>query len=81
MDTLKEATGTLPDKFSGDNGYMSEITLSLFLKATDLDACIATNMGEKKNKIPLGKSNRRLRKTDFVFNGQVDFLPVPVDKC
>ena len=52
MDTLREATGTLPGKFGGDNGYMSGITLNLSLKATDLDACIATNRDEKKNKSP-----------------------------
>jgi len=76
IDALREATGTLPDKFSGDNGYMSGDNLEA-LKAAELDAYIATNKGEKKNKIPLNESNRKLTKADFVFNEQDDCFTCP----
>jgi len=47
------------------------------LKAVDLDAYIATNKGEKKNKISLNESNRKLTKADFVFNEQADYFTCP----
>ena len=42
-----------------------------------LDAYIATNKGEKKNKTPLDESNRKLSKADFVFNEQDDCFICP----
>ena len=47
------------------------------LKAANLDAYIATNKGEKKNKTPLDESNRKLTKADFVFNEQDDCFTCP----
>jgi transposase len=76
IEAMLEATGTLPSKFSADNGYMSGENLEA-LKAAGLDAYIATNKGEKKNKIPLDESSRKLNKADFVFNEQEDSFACP----
>lgn len=67
MEAIQEATGTLPSKLSADNGYMSGDNLES-LDSADLDAYVATNKGEKKNKTSLDESNRKLTKADFIFN-------------
>jgi transposase len=61
---IQETTGTLPSKPSADNGYMSGDNLEA-LESADLDAYVATNKSEKKNKTPLNESNRKLTKADF----------------
>jgi transposase len=73
---IQETTGTLPSKLSADNGYMSGDNLEA-LEAADLDAYVATDKGEKKNKIPLGESNRKLSKADFIYNEQDDCFTCP----
>ena len=76
IEAIQEATGTLPSKFSADNGYMSGDNLEA-LEAAELDAYIATDKGEKKNKTPLDESNRKLTKADFIFNVQEDNFTCP----
>ena len=61
---------------SADNGYMSGENLEA-LDVPDLDAYVATDKGEKKNKIPLDDSNRLLIKADFVYNEQDDCFTCP----
>ncbi len=73
---IRKTTGKLPSKLSVDNGYMSGDNLEA-LASTDLDAYVATNKGEKKNKIPLDESNRKLTKVDFVYNEQDDSFTCP----
>ena len=73
---ILETAGTLPSKFSGDNGYMSGDNLESLEKA-ELDAYIATDKSEKKHKTPLDDSNRQLIKADFVFNEQKDSFTCP----
>jgi len=79
IEAMLEATGTLPSKLSADNGYMSGDNLEALEKA-NLDAYIATDKGEKKNKTPLAESNRKLTKADFVFNEQEDNFTCPGDQ-
>jgi len=76
MEAIQEAAGTLPSKLSADNGYLSGSNLEA-LEIADLDAYIATNKGEKKNKTPLDESNRKLTKADFIFNEQTDSFLCP----
>ena len=76
IEAMQETTGTLPSKLSADNGYMSGDNLEA-LESVDLDAYVATNKGEKKNKTPLNESNRKLTKTDFIFNEQDDNFTCP----
>lgn len=76
VENLQKTTGTLPAKLSADNGYMSGENLET-LASTDLDAYVATNKGEKKNKIPLAESNRKLIKADFDYNEQDDCFTCP----
>ena len=47
------------------------------LETADLDAYVATNKGEKKNKTSLDDSNRKLTKADFIFNEQNDNFTCP----
>lgn len=76
IEAILEATGSLPSKFSADNGYMSGDNLAA-LEAGELDAYVATDKGEKKNKTPLGESKRKLDKADFVYNEQDDHFICP----
>lgn len=64
---VKETTAELPDKLSADNGYMSGDNLEA-LDGSPVDVYIATDRGEKKNKIPLSESERKLVKADFDYN-------------
>jgi len=79
IEAMLEATGALPSKYSADNGYMSGDNLEA-LEAAKIDAYIATDKGEKKNKDPLDESNRKLTKADFVFNEQEDSFTCPGDQ-
>jgi transposase len=76
IEAMLEATGSLPSKFSADNGYMSGDNLEA-LEAAELDAYVATDKGEKKNKTLLDESNRKLIKADFVYNEQEDHFTCP----
>lgn len=76
IEAIQEATGTLPSKLSADNGYMSGDNLEA-LEIADLDAYVATNKGEKKNKTSLDASKRKLTKADFIFDEQNDSFTCP----
>jgi len=67
LEQIQEATGRLPDKLSGDNGYMSGGNLEA-LEESSVDAYLATDRGEKSSKIPLEESERPLIKADFIYN-------------
>jgi transposase len=73
---MQETTGTLPSKLSTDNGYMSGDNLEA-IEVADLDAYVATNKGEKKDKVPLDGSNRKLRKSDFIYNEEDNTFTCP----
>ena len=51
LEQVEEATGEQPDKLSADNGYMSGDNLEA-LDESPVDVYIATDKGEKKNKVP-----------------------------
>ena len=76
LEIIQETTDTLPSKLSADNGYMSADNLKA-LENVELEAYIATNKGEKKNKISLDESNRKITKVDFVYDEQNDFFTCP----
>ncbi len=67
LEQVEETTGQLPDKMSADNGYLSGDNLEA-LEGSTVDAYIATDKGEKRNKIPLSESQRRLVKADFEYD-------------
>lgn len=67
LEQLKKVTGKSPDTLSADNGYMSGDNLEA-LAENSVDAYIATDKGEKKNKTPLSESNRKFVKADFDYN-------------
>jgi transposase len=76
LKNMQETTGTLPSKLSADNGYMSGDNLEA-LTVPELDAYVATDKGEKKNKVSLDDSNRNLTKADFIYDKQDDSFTCP----
>jgi len=76
LKNLKATTGKLASKFSADNGYMSGDNLEV-LEEESTDAYIATNKCDKKSKIPLDSSNRKLQKSDFIYNEENDSFSCP----
>jgi len=73
---IKETTGTLPDILSADNGYMSGANLQA-LEDSPIDTYIATDEGEKKNKIALDDTVRKLAKADFSYDKASDTFTCP----
>jgi len=67
LEAVKNATAQLPDKLSMDNGYLSGDNLGI-AQSSGVDTYIATNKGEKKNKITLDESDRKVAKSDFEYN-------------
>ena len=76
LEQVKETTGELPDKLSADNGYMSGDNLEA-LDESPVDVYIATDKGEKKNKIPLSEAERKLVKADFDYNEEENTFTCP----
>lgn len=76
LKNLQATAGKLASKLSADNGYMSGNNLEV-VEDTSIDAYIATNKGEKKSKIPLDGSNRKLQKSDFIYNKEDDSFTCP----
>jgi len=76
LEQVKETTGELPDKLSADNGYMSGDNLAA-LDEIPVDVYIATDKGEKENKIPLSESGRKLVKADFDYNEEENTFSCP----
>lgn len=76
IQSVKEATGRLPEKLSADNGYMSGDNLNA-LEESSIDTYIATDKGEKKNKVPLEDSERKLVKADFDYDEASDTFTCP----
>lgn len=73
---IKDATGKLPQILSADNGYMSGDNLQA-LEESLIDTYIATDKGEKKNKISLKDSERKLVKADFDYDEVTDTFTCP----
>lgn len=76
LESLQETTGGAVEKISADNGYMSGDNLQA-LEDGDIDAYIATDKGEKKSKIPLDDTDRRLVKADFEYNEEENVFLCP----
>jgi hypothetical protein len=76
LEQVEETTGELPEKLSADNGYMSGDNLDA-LDGSTVDAYVATDKGEKKNKVPLSESERKLVKADFDYNEQENTFTCP----
>ncbi len=67
LEEIEKTTGKLPEKASMDNGYLSGNNLEA-IEATSVDAYIATNKKDKKNKDSLENTTRRVEKSDFDYN-------------
>jgi len=69
LERIEESAGALPAKLSADNGYLSGDNLvALAADEHPVDAYIATDKGEKKAKVPLSESERKLVKADFEYH-------------
>ena len=73
---IQEATGKLPEMMSADNGYMSGDNLQA-LEESPVEPYIATDKGEKKNKISLDDSERKLVKADFDYDETTNTFTCP----
>ena len=73
---VEETTGTLPNKLSADNGYMSGDNLQA-LQESPVDPYIATNKGEKNHKLELDETERKLVKADFNYDEATDTFTCP----
>jgi hypothetical protein len=76
LENLLETTGSRPSKLSADNGYMSGDNLEA-VKASEIDAFIATHKEEKKSKSSIDSSSRKLQKSDFVYREEDDSFICP----
>jgi transposase len=76
LEAVKEVTGTLPEKLSVDNGYMSGDNLQA-VETQSVDTYIATNKSEKKNKTSIKDSSRRLVKSDFQYHESENYFTCP----
>jgi len=73
---IEETTGTLPEKLSADNGYLSGENLD-GLNENPVDAYIATDKGEKQHQVALSQSQRKLVKADFQYDEKNDSFSCP----
>lgn len=76
LQALQETTGQMPDRISLDNGYFSGNNLQA-LEQQQVDAYVATDKGEKNHKTPLGDSDRKLVKADFIYDEAANTFTCP----
>ena len=76
LQSIQDATGSLADNMSADNGYMSGSNLEAF-EALPVEVYIATDKGEKSSKISLDESDRKLVKADFDYDEVKDRFTCP----
>jgi len=76
LEQVEETTGQPPDKLSADNGYLSGDNLEA-LKGSSVEVYIATDKGEKRDKIPLSESGRKLVKADFEYDEKTNSFTCP----
>ena len=66
IEEIEVTAGSLPDKLSLDNGYMSGDNLEAF-EDKETDVYMATGKGEKKDQRAIDASNRKIKKSDFIW--------------
>ena len=76
LQALQETTDQMPDRISLDNGYFSGNNLQ-GLEQQQVDAYVATDKGEKTHKTPLGDSERKLVKADFIYDEATNTFTCP----
>ena len=77
--SIKENAENLPDKMSLDNGYQSGDNLES-LEQAEVDAYVAVDRGEKSCGESLADSDRKLHKSDFVYDEESDCFTCPNDQ-
>jgi len=76
---VEETMGSLPEKMSLDNGYMSGSNLEAF-EDKGIDVYIATGKGEKADSRTIDHTNRKIMKTDFNYDEATDSFICPAGK-
>ncbi len=76
VEEIEVTAGSLPDKMSLDNGYMSGDNLEAF-EDKETDVYMATGKGEKKDRRAIDNSNRKLKKSDFEYDEDQDSFVCP----
>ncbi len=73
---VKESTGKNAEKMSMDNGYYSGDNLQA-LEDEEVEAYVAINKAEQLSSTELEQSDRRVDKSDFLYNEQDDSFTCP----
>ncbi len=76
IEEIKKTAGRLPEKMSLDNGYMSGENPETF-ENKEIDVYIATGKGEKKDRRGLDETNRKIKKSDFIYDEEEDGFICP----
>ena len=76
LEEIEDTTGRLPKELSADNGYFSGGNLEA-LEGTDIDAYIAVGKGEQKDARPIDECDRKVKKSDFIYDEQGDRFVCP----
>jgi transposase len=76
LEEIEDTTGRLPKELSADNGYFCGGNLEA-LEGTDIDAYIAVGKGEQKDARPIDECDRKVKKSDFIYDEQGDRFVCP----
>lgn len=76
LSEVKANTAKEVDKISMDNGYYSGANLKA-LQDEKIDAYVAINKGENTQRVSLEESDRRVLKSDFIYDEQADTFTCP----
>ena len=76
LEEIEGTTGELPDELSVDNGYFSGSNLEA-LEGKDIEVYMAVGKGEQKDERALEESERKVQKSDFLYDEQGDCFICP----
>lgn len=76
LEQLTNQCGQLPEKMSMDNGYYSGDNLAM-LEAHQLEAYVATDREDKNKSGSIEESQRKIYKSDFVYDKEKDCFYCP----
>lgn len=76
LEEIEGTTGDLPDEMSLDSGYFSGSNLEA-LEGADIEAYIAVGKGEQKDVRPIDECDRKIKKSDFIYDERRDCFVCP----
>jgi transposase len=76
LEEIEDTTGDLPDEMSLDSGYFSGSNLEA-LEGTDIEVYMSIGKGEQKDGRPIDECDRKIKKSDFIYDEQGDCFVCP----